>query len=75
MKKTIIKLTNSLILLMAVLAMTGCNSDGDETIAEYVKKHDWEVEMDEPGLYRAYNEGYYPTDHVECTITECEIKK
>lgn len=49
--------------------------DGDETIAEYVKKHDWEVEQDESWLYRAFKPGYYPTDHVECTITECEIKK
>ena len=50
-------------------------NDGDETIAEYVKKHDWKVEMDEPWLYRAYDEGRYPTDHVECTITECEIEE
>jgi hypothetical protein len=49
--------------------------DGDETVAEYVKKHDWEVEQDEPWLYRAFKPGYYPTDHVECTITECEIKE
>jgi hypothetical protein len=49
--------------------------DGDETIAEYVKKHDWEVEQDESWLYRAFSLGYYPTDHVECTITECEIKE
>ncbi len=49
--------------------------EGDETIAEYAKKHDWEVEQDEPWLYRAFKPGYYPTDHVECTITECEIKE
>ena len=49
--------------------------DGDETIAEYVKKHGWEVDEDEPWLYRASSPGYYPTDHVECTITECEVKE
>ena len=48
--------------------------DGDETIAEYVKKHDWEVEQDEPWLYRASGNDYC-SDHVECTITECEVKE
>lgn len=46
--------------------------DGDETIAAYVKRNGWEVEMDEPDIYRAYSDGYYCTDHVECTITKCE---
>lgn len=45
--------------------------DGDETIAAYVKRNGWEVEMDEPDLYRAYGEDYC-TDHVECTISKCE---
>ena len=53
-------------------------NDGAVTIAEYVKnvkKHDWEVEQDEPWLYRAYAKGDYPTDHVECTVTECEVNE
>lgn len=48
--------------------------DGDETIAEYVKKHKWGVNYDEPCLYQACGDDYC-SDHVECTITECEIKK
>lgn len=64
MKKTIIKLTNSLILLMAVLAMTGCNSDGDETIAlEYGKPHkmivgEWVVGTG-PRVWIFTDDGYY----------------
>jgi hypothetical protein len=49
--------------------------DDDDSTAEYVKKHDWVVEQDEPWLYRAFKPGYYPTDHVECTITECEVNE
>lgn len=49
------------------------HEDGDESIADYVKRKSWEVEMDEPDLYRAYEDGCYLTDHIECTITECEI--
>ena len=45
-----------------------------ESIADYVKRKDWEVEMDEPDLYRAYDDGYYSTDHVEITITECNME-
>jgi hypothetical protein len=48
--------------------------DGGETIAEYVKKHGWEVYEDEPWLYRACGKDYC-SDHVECTITECEVKE
>lgn len=47
----------------------------DDSIAEYVEHKGWEVEMDEPDLYRAYDDGYYPTDHIEITITKCEIQK
>ena len=51
-------------------------NDGDgESIAEYVKREGWDVEEDEPSLYRAFNAGYYNTDHIELTITKCEIKK
>ena len=46
----------------------------DESTADYVKRKGWEVEVDEPDLYRAYPYGYYPTDHIELTITECNIE-
>ena len=48
---------------------------GDESIRDYVKRKDWDVEMDEPMLYRAYKQGCYGTDHIELTITKCEIEK
>lgn len=48
--------------------------DGDKTIAEYVKKHDWDVEQDESWFW-AFKTGDYQNDHVECKITECEIKE
>lgn len=48
---------------------------GEESIRDYVKSKDWDVEFDEPDLYRAYEEGYYVNNHVELTITKCEIKK
>jgi len=48
---------------------------GDESILQYVKRKDWEVEHDESMLYRACKQGYYPTDHIELTITKCEIEK
>lgn len=47
------------------------NDDGDETIVDYVKRKGWEVEINEPDIYRAYNTGYYPTDHIEITIHDC----
>lgn len=50
-------------------------SDGDESIAEYVERKGWETEFDEQDLYRAYREGYYGSDHIECQITKCEIEK
>ena len=48
---------------------------GDESIRQYVERKDWEVEEDGPMLYRALRPGYYTTDHIELTITKCEIKK
>lgn len=45
-----------------------------ESIVDYVKRKDWYVEMDEPDLYRACEDGRYPTDHIEITITECNIE-
>lgn len=48
---------------------------GDESIRDYVKRKEWEVEEDEPSLYRAYSPGYYATDHIEMTITKCNIEK
>ena len=50
------------------------HEDGDESIEDYVKRKDWYVEMDEPDLYRACEEGRYSTDHIEVTITECNIE-
>lgn len=46
---------------------------GEESIEDYVKCKGWEVELDEPDLYRAYNDGRYSTDHIEITITECNV--
>ena len=48
---------------------------GDESIRDYIKRKEWEVEMDEPMLFRSFKQGYYGTDHIELTITKCEIKK
>jgi hypothetical protein len=48
---------------------------GDESIRDYVKRKEWEVEIDEPMLYRAFKQGYYGTDHIELTITKCVIEK
>jgi len=50
------------------------HEDGDEPIVDYVERHGWTTEYDEPNLYRAYNDGYYSDSHIECTITECEIQ-
>ena len=50
------------------------HDDGDESIVDYVKRRDWYVEMDEPNLYRACEDGRYATDHIEITITECNIE-
>lgn len=46
---------------------------GEESIEDYVKRKGWEVELDEPDLYRAYG-CRYSTDHIEITITECNIE-
>jgi hypothetical protein len=50
------------------------HEDGDESIEDYVKRKDWYVEIDEPDLYRACEYGRYSTDHIEITITECNIE-
>jgi len=50
------------------------NKDGDETIVEYVKKSGWGVDWDEPWIYQASGDDYC-SDHVECRITECEVKE
>lgn len=47
----------------------------DESIAEYVERKKWEVEYNTPDLYRAFRDGHYSSDHIELTITKCEIKK
>jgi len=52
------------------------DGDGDdETVADYVKRKGWKVEYNTPDLYRAYEDGYYVTNHIELTITKCEIEK
>jgi len=50
------------------------HEDGDESIEDYVKRKGWEVETDEPDLYLAYDDGRYLSDHIEITITECNIE-
>ena len=42
-------------------------------IADYVALHNWDVEYDDPDHFRAYPEGSYPEDHIECMITRCEV--
>ena len=49
------------------------NDDGDETATQYVERRGWKTEHDEPMLYRAYEDGDYALNHIECTITECKI--
>lgn len=46
----------------------------DESIEDFVMRKGWEVEMNEPDLYRAFPCGRYPESHIECTITKCEIE-
>lgn len=48
--------------------------DGIDSIIEYVKRNGWEVEFDTDTLYRAFKNGYYGTDHIECSITKCAVK-
>ena len=48
---------------------------GDESIRDYVKRKNWEVDTDEPMHYCASEEMRYGTDHIELTITKCEIQK
>lgn len=52
---------------------TFIHDDGDEPITEYVEKHGWSVENDEPNYYMACEDGNYQANHIECTITKCEI--
>lgn len=51
------------------------HEDGDETIEELVEKKGWVKEFDTAILYRASRNGHYEQDHVELTITKCEIQK
>jgi hypothetical protein len=48
--------------------------DGDMTIEKYAAKNCWDIEVDESRLYRAIGPLGYEVDHVECTITSCEIE-
>ena len=47
---------------------------GEESSEDYVKCKGWDVELDEPDLYRACDDGRYSTDHIEITITECNME-
>ena len=48
---------------------------GDESIRDYVKRKEWMTEVDDPMLFRSSKQGCYDTDHIDLTITKCEIKK
>ena len=48
---------------------------GDESILKYVERKGWMTEQNESMLYRAFEDGYYDTNHIELTITKCEIQK
>jgi len=50
------------------------NENSDESIVDYVERKGWETEYDEPMLYRAYEDGYYATNHIECQVNKCEIE-
>lgn len=56
-------------------ASDGSIEDSDEeSIAKYAKRKGWDVECDEPDHYRAYPEGSYPEEHIECRITKCKVE-
>lgn len=48
--------------------------DDDESLEDFVTQKGWEVEINEPDLYRAFPWGRYPESHIELTITKCEIE-
>lgn len=50
------------------------SDDKSESIEDFVMRKGWEVEMNDPDLYRAFPFGRYPVSHIECTITKCEIE-
>lgn len=45
----------------------------DEAL-EYVEKRGWVVEHNTSDLYRAYDDGRYPENHVEFSVWEEEVK-
>lgn len=47
--------------------------EGDESSVDYAKKNGWVIEHDEPDLFRAYRDGCYATDHIECQVHECRF--
>ena len=47
----------------------------DESVMMYVVRKGWEVECDDTYHYRAFEDGYYNSNHIELTITKCEIQK
>ena len=51
------------------------SAEGDISVAEVSRQCGWITEYDEPDLYRAFWKDHYSTDHTECQITRCEIKK
>ena len=48
--------------------------NGEEGELEYANKHGWNVEINEPDHYCAYEEGYYLGNHVQATIEKKELK-
>lgn len=52
-----------------------CNGGGEESVVEFVERKGWVTEIDNPLFYRAYEDGYYATNHVECTVDKYEVNK
>lgn len=47
---------------------------GDDSIENQAMRNGWEIDAS-PDVYCAYCHGSYSSDHVECTITKCQIEK
>lgn len=51
------------------------DEDKEESVLQYVERRKWKTSIDCPELFRAYKDGSYATDHIECTITKCKMKE
>ncbi len=49
------------------------SSDDDESIEDYVKRKGWDTNESD-GIYMAWEPNHYATNHIEITITECEVE-